>query len=328
MSDTLTLTAPPAVTGDQLELVKRTVANGATDAELKLFLFDCARQGVHPLDKLLHFTKRGSKYTPVTSIDLMRTRAADTGEYAGSDDAMFVGDDPPSHATVTVWRLVQGVRYPFTATARWAEYYPGDQSGQMWRKMPHTMLGKCAEALALRKGFPRQLAGLYAAEELDQAGDEAPSAPVPARSPERADRTDRADRADRADTSQSPPAVTSPVTPATSSLEHLADGAVLITKVELPWHGQKGGAQAFLFHSGQPVGTDRGIAIYQSAIKALAEECCQARTPVVLAIAASKATGSLYVKSIRPLADVAREAAAPSETGDLPPIATADDAPF
>jgi hypothetical protein len=61
--------AAPAVTPDQLELIKRTVANGATDAELKLFLYDCQRRGIHPLDKLLHFTKRGGKYTPVTSID-------------------------------------------------------------------------------------------------------------------------------------------------------------------------------------------------------------------------------------------------------------------
>jgi hypothetical protein len=74
-----------------------------------------------------------------------------------------------SAATVTVWRLVQGTRCSFTATARWSEYFPGDQGGHMWRKMPHTMLAKCAEALALRKGFPRQLAGLYAKEEMDQA---------------------------------------------------------------------------------------------------------------------------------------------------------------
>jgi phage recombination protein Bet len=159
------------VTADDVELVKRTVAQGATDAELKLYLFDCKRQGVHPLDKLLHFTKRGGKYTPVTSIDLMRIRAADTNAYAGNEDARFVGNNVshPDEATVTVWRLVEGTRCPFTATARWSEYYPGDQAGAMWKKMPHTMLAKCAEALALRKGFPRQLSGLYASEELDQA---------------------------------------------------------------------------------------------------------------------------------------------------------------
>lgn len=162
------------VTVEQLDLIKRTIAKDATPDELKLYLYDCARQGVHPLDKLIHFTKRSGKYTPVTSIDFMRTRAADTGEYAGSDDALFLhdgGDDgkkPPASATVTVWRLVQGQRCQFTATARWSEYKP-EQNDFMWKKMPHTMLGKCAEALALRKGFPRQLAGLYAKEEMDQA---------------------------------------------------------------------------------------------------------------------------------------------------------------
>src|SRR5678815_3546229 len=83
---------PVDVTSDQLDLIKRTVANGATDAELKLFLFDCARRGVHPLDKLLHFTKRGGKYTPVTSIDFMRSQAAMSGEMAGSDVPLFLVD--------------------------------------------------------------------------------------------------------------------------------------------------------------------------------------------------------------------------------------------
>lgn len=161
-----------AVSSEEIALIRRTVAQGATEDELRLYLYDCKRQGVHPLDKLLHFTKRGGKYTPITSIDLMRSRAADTLEYAGSDDVAFEGD-PRSEgfkATATVYRIVQGVRCAFTATAWWSEYCPPSGQDRMWLKMPHGQLGKCAEALALRKGFPRQLAGLYASEEMDQAG--------------------------------------------------------------------------------------------------------------------------------------------------------------
>lgn len=166
----------PTVTNEQLELVRKTVAKDATDAELKLYLYDCARQGVHPLDRLIHFTKRAGKYTPVTSIDFMRMRAADSGEMAGSDDALFADDGvwsslpkakQPVAAMVTVYRLTQGQRFAYSATARWDEFKP--DSDFMWRKMPHVMLGKCAEAVALRKAFPKQLAGLYAAEEMAQA---------------------------------------------------------------------------------------------------------------------------------------------------------------
>lgn len=177
-------TAPlaPVVTDDQIDLIKRTVAKDATDAELQLYLYDCQRHGVHPLDKLLHFTKRQGKYTPITSIDLLRSRAADTGELAGIDDAEFTGETATASfaARVTVYRMVQGIRCPYTATARWSEYKP-DQDF-MWKRMPHTMLAKCAEALALRRAFPRQLAGLYAREEMSQAEAmpaRAPAAPPP-----------------------------------------------------------------------------------------------------------------------------------------------------
>ena len=171
------LTAP-TITADQMALITKTVAKDATPDELKLYLYDCARQGVHPLDKLIHFTKRGGKYTPVTSIDFMRIQAANSGECLGISDPIFglgLSDKPqyPESATVTVKRFVQGQIAEFTATARWSEYFPGEQSGMMWKKMPHTMLGKCAEALALRKGFPKQLAGLYAREEMDQADSQA-----------------------------------------------------------------------------------------------------------------------------------------------------------
>src|SRR4029453_3086891 len=155
---------------------KRTIAKDATPAELDLFLYDNARRGVHPLDRLSHFSKRSGKYTPITSIDFMRGRAAATGDYAGNDDAIFTGAPQSDQwaATVTVYRFVHEQKCLFTATARWPEYKPAEHDF-MYRKMPHTMLAKCAEALALRKGFPQELSGLYAAEELAQT----PEDPVP-----------------------------------------------------------------------------------------------------------------------------------------------------
>jgi phage recombination protein Bet len=163
------LEAAPVITPEQLALIKQTIAKDATPVELQLFLYDNARRGIHPLDKLLHFAKRGGKYTPITSIDFMRSRAAQTQDYAGQEDAIFVGMPKAADfaARVTVYRLVHEQRCAFTATARWSEYKP-DQDF-MWQKMPHTMLGKCAEALALRKAFPQELAGLYEAAELEQA---------------------------------------------------------------------------------------------------------------------------------------------------------------
>ena len=179
----------PVVTSEQLDLVKRTIAPDATPDELQLFCYDCARQGVHPLDRMIHFTKRGKggKYTPITSIDFMRQRAADSGEYAGNDDAVFSGTPGTDDfaATATVWRMVAGQRCAFSATARWNEYKPtpgpSGNADLMWKKLEHGMLAKCAEALALRKAFPKQTAKLYEWAEMAQAGvsDNAPpAAPV------------------------------------------------------------------------------------------------------------------------------------------------------
>lgn len=160
------------VTVEQTELIKRTICQGATEQEMQLFFFDCKRRGVHPLDRLIHFTKRSGKYTPITSIDFFRQRAHSSGAYAGEEPPAFelLTSGAPDVCTYTVYRIVQGVRCPWTAKARWDEYYPGDSLGFMWKKMPFLMLAKCAEALALRKAFPAELQGLYVKEEMDQAG--------------------------------------------------------------------------------------------------------------------------------------------------------------
>lgn len=178
------------MTREQVELIKATVARGATDDELKLFLYTASRTQLDPLTRQIHFIKRrvwnsrAQTYDEVgtiqTGIDGYRVVASRNG-LAGIEDAVF-DDETASHpnkATVTVYRMVDGQRVPFTASARWNEYVQtkrekdGTQTPiAMWAKMPYLMLAKVAEALALRKAFPNDLSGIYTNEEMTQADSE------------------------------------------------------------------------------------------------------------------------------------------------------------
>jgi len=183
------------MTRQQIELVKRTVAKGASDDELKLFIQVCKGANLNPFLKQVFLvprwdSKEGKEVRAIqVSIDGLRAIAEEGGSYAGNEDPEFTGEDTlevktdktskevkhPTAAKVTVYKIVQGMRYPFTATARWDEYYPGQKMGYQWHQRPYLMLGKCAEALALRKAFPKLLSGMYAQEELDRsAGEQAP----------------------------------------------------------------------------------------------------------------------------------------------------------
>jgi len=176
----------------QIELMKRTIAKGASDDELKMFLQVCKGSNLNPFLKQVFLVPRwdskvGAEIRAIqVSIDGFRAIAEESGAYAGNTDPSYEGEDEitytigkdkekktvtnkiPNSATVTVYKIVQGLKCEFTATARWAEYYPGDKQGFMWKTKPYIMLGKCAEALALRKAFPKLLSGMYAAEELDK----------------------------------------------------------------------------------------------------------------------------------------------------------------
>lgn len=172
---------------EQINLIKQTVAKGVTDLELKLFLYQAQRTGLDPLSKQIHAIKRWNKglnrdeMAIQTGIDGYRLIADRTGQYAGSDDPLFEESNTGDliKATVTVWKLVNGVRCAFSASARWSEYYPGDKQGFMWHSKPFLMLGKCAEALALRKAFPQELSGVYTHEEMQQAGEVIEGKPEP-----------------------------------------------------------------------------------------------------------------------------------------------------
>jgi len=178
---------------EQKKLLLRTVARGATMDEFALFLSVARRAGLDPFTKQIHFVKRRvwnnglndgkGGYEEVgsiqTGIDGYRAIAERSQELAGIEDPVFDDESQPNpkKSTVTVWRMVAGAPRPFQASARWSEYAQMRKdkgTGEMvpmgqWAKMPYHMLGKCAEALALRKAFPNDLSGLYTNEEMDQA---------------------------------------------------------------------------------------------------------------------------------------------------------------
>lgn len=172
---------------EKVELIKATVAKGATDLELQLFFHACKRTGLDPLMKQIHAVKRWNsqenRYAMAiqTGIDGYRLIADRTGCYAGSSDAEYelnLETGLPNVAKVTVTKLVNGLPCQFSASARWHEYCQTTKEGQptsMWKKMPFLMLGKCAEALALRKAFPAELSGVYTHEEMMQADEPKPA---------------------------------------------------------------------------------------------------------------------------------------------------------
>lgn len=202
MNNAITTTSQTAIskeygmTPNQLGIITNSVAKGASVDELRYFLMVAKRSGLDPFTKQIHFVKRKSRnmdgsYSEIasiqTGIDGYRAIAEKTKTLAGIDDAIYDSEDQPhpNKATVTVYRMVDGQKVPFTASARWSEYcqtrtYQGQTKPMgLWEKMPYLMLSKCAEALALRKAFPNDLSGIYTEEEMGQATGNEPEITIP-----------------------------------------------------------------------------------------------------------------------------------------------------
>jgi len=189
------------LTQERIDLLKNTIAKGATNHEFDLFVQTCKRLKLDPFARQIFLVKRfdssvkGMVAQPQVSIDGLRLVAERTGQYRGQTAPEWCGrdgkwtdvwlsDEPPAAARVGVYR--EGFVAPLVRVARYDSYVQTTKdrdSGQtrpnaMWGRMADVMLAKCAESLALRAAFPNELAGVYTSDEMGQPDDAAPVRPA------------------------------------------------------------------------------------------------------------------------------------------------------
>ena len=184
-------------TPEQLDLIKRTVADGTTDDEFAMFMHYCQQSGLDPLRKQAHcivrdYTdKRGQhkrSVTTMTGIDGFRARAESFPDFLGCSSAVvFEGDNfsidygqnvvnhianfpRKSKGPLGAWAIVRRIdRQPFIHWLSWPEIF--DTFSPMHKKMPEVMAKKTVEAQALRHEYPEPFSGLYDPSELPREGE-------------------------------------------------------------------------------------------------------------------------------------------------------------
>lgn len=166
--------------------IKARLCPNIEDKELALVLGLCKAQRLNPFNKDVYIIKYGnSPASIVTSKEVFTKRANANPDYEGFEAGVTFIDGQGQVRTregsavykadneqlVGGWcRVYVKGRRPFYDEVTLEEYSTG-KSG--WAKMPATMIRKVALVHCLREAFPDDFQGLYAAEEMGNAGEKA-----------------------------------------------------------------------------------------------------------------------------------------------------------
>lgn len=178
----------PFFNAEQLQMIRTSFLNGASDMEAGVLLELARLRRLNPITRQIHFVrrwdsqKRAEIWAAQVGIDGFRAIAERTGLYDGQDEAEFEYDPKGGLKLARVRVYRKDWSRPAVGVAHYSEYVQLTKEGKpthMWASKQHVMLGKCAEAIALRKAFPEDTSGLYAPEELPESETPRTVAPPP-----------------------------------------------------------------------------------------------------------------------------------------------------
>ena len=175
---------------DEIETIKKTVAVGASDAELKMFLSIASTYCLNPFLKEIWCIKMGGRAVITTSRDGYLAIANRDKHFRGmvsdvvySNDNFIKTKDGVEHSykvgnrgqIVGAYALVyrDDRDFPTYFFAPFKDYY---KKGGTWDIYPHAMIVKVAEAMSLKRSFA--ISGLVTQEEIGDGDNNAKSAEI------------------------------------------------------------------------------------------------------------------------------------------------------
>ena len=148
---------------EQIELIKSTIAKGATNAEFQMFIEFCKGTKLNPFKKEIWFIKTDKGLQMMTGINGFLAIANNHPQYDGMEVEIKEENGKLISATAKVYRKDR--KYPSVGTAYFQEYAKNTPT---WRQMPRVMLTKVAKSIAIREAFPQELNGLHTKEEMSE----------------------------------------------------------------------------------------------------------------------------------------------------------------
>lgn len=155
---------------DIVNTIRQTVAKGANDAQLRMFLEVCKRTGLDPFLKEIWYVPE--KGIIMAGRDGYLRVANENPNFDGMETRVERDEkNVPIKAVCTVWRKDR--THAIICEAYYSEY---KKSSPVWSQYPSAMISKVAEVLALKRSFA--INGVVTEEEIGDGSGSASAAQV------------------------------------------------------------------------------------------------------------------------------------------------------